>query len=413
MILGLLAEGRSEVHHFLEAEDCLRTARIVAQLGATVIQVAEGHWLIEGVGKKGVKEPEDVLDAGNSGTTTRLIAGVLASHPIYAVLTGDSSLRRRPMRRVAEPLRLMGARIDGRSGGDYLPLTIHGDSLKGIRYELPVASAQVKSCLLLAGLKAEGTTELIEPIPSRDHTERMLAAFGAKLKRQGRGSGSARGELNCLVLEGGQTLQACEVSVPGDFSSAAFFLTAALLLPGSDLVIERLGINPTRIGLLEAFAQGGAHVHFESLNEIAGEPIATVRVRAQPLRGMRVGGDLIPRLIDEIPILTVAATQADGETVITDAGELRVKESDRLRALTEELLKMGAEIEEREDGLRIWGPTPLIGNLVSSHGDHRIAMALAIAGLIARKGETIIQDTACIQTSFPAFPELLHQLVKY
>jgi 3-phosphoshikimate 1-carboxyvinyltransferase len=407
VILGMLAEGRTEIHHLLEADDCLRTVRMAARLGATVERLSGGHWQLEGVGEKGLSEPDELLDAGNSGTTVRLMAGVLASYPIFTILTGDTSLRRRPMRRVVAPLSEMGAQIEGRVGGQYLPLAIQGGALKGIRHDMPIPSAQVKSCLLLAGLRAEGETVVGEAFASRDHTERILDAFGVDLEPVST-NGMA---MHLIRLRGGQSLQGCTVQVPADFSSAAFLLTAALLLPGSDLIIERVGINPTRIGLLQAFAQGGAHTHYESLEEVAGEPIATLRVRPQNLRGMQIGGALVPRLIDEIPILAVAATQAYGETIIQDAGELRVKESDRIDALAEELTKMGANIEPLPDGLRIEGPTPLHGASVYSHGDHRIAMSLAVAGMIAQKGETIIQDTECIKTSFPDFEEVLQRLV--
>lgn len=407
IILGMLAEGSTEIHHLLEAEDCMRTVRMAAQLGAKVERIAGGHWRIVGVGEKGLSEPDDLLDAGNSGTTTRLMAGVLASYPIFSVLTGDDSLRRRPMRRVTVPLREMGARIDGRQDGQYVPLAIRGGTLHGIRHEMPVPSAQLKSCLLLAGLRAEGETEVGEIYSSRDHTERMLDAFGAELER----SGVAETCIHRTRIKGGQRLQGCPVHVPADFSAAAFFLVAALLLPGSDLIIEHTGINPTRIGLLEALAQGGAHVHYESISEVAGEPVASLRVRPQTLRGMQISGALVPRLIDEVPVLAVAATQAHGETMIADAAELHVKESDRIRALAEELTKMGASIEALPDGLRIEGPTPLRGTLVHSHGDHRIAMSLAVAGMIAQKGETIIQDAECINTSFPDFSEVMNMLV--
>ncbi|MCW5933375.1 MAG: 3-phosphoshikimate 1-carboxyvinyltransferase [Fimbriimonadia bacterium] len=404
VLLGALAAGKTTIRHLLESDDCLRTARIASQLGAKVERVSGGHWVVESEGIASLREPEDVLDAGNSGTTARLVSGVLASAPFFSVLTGDASLRRRPMARIAEPLKQMGASILGRQQNRYLPFAFDGHALRGITYTLPVPSAQVKSCLLLAGLQAEGFTEVVEAIPSRDHTERMMDAFGAELERE------SSGAAHTLRLRGGQMLQGCEVQVPADFSSAAFFLTAAMLLPGSDLVIERVGINPTRIGLLEAFQQAGAHIHYESLQEIAGEPVATLLARPQSLKAMRIGGAMLPRLIDEVPILAVAATQACGETVITDAAELRLKESDRLQALVEELTKMGADIEATEDSLIIRGPCRLRGAVVHSHGDHRIAMAMAVAGLLAKEGETVIEDTECVQTSFPDFMSTLNLL---
>lgn len=407
VILGLLARGTTEIEGFLEADDCLRTLQIAQQLGAQAERVGEARWRITGVGGTLLHEPSDVLDAGNSGTTARLMAGVLASQPIFSVLTGDASLRRRPMRRIVEPLRQMGAQIDGRADATRLPLSIRGDALRGIRYLTPVASAQVKSCLLLAGLNAQGITEITEPVLSRDHTERMLQAFGVELETRLSTAGA-----HCVRLRGGQVPEAQGVRVPGDFSSAAFWIVAALLLPGSDLVIERVGVNPTRTGLLQALAQAGVHLEWSAIDEQAGEPVATLRVRPQPVGAMRIGGALIPSLIDEVPILALLATQAEGETEIRDAAELRVKESDRIEAIATELRKMGAAIEPLPDGLRIRGATPLHGAHVRSYGDHRIAMTLAIAGLIAHTGETLVEDVECVQTSFPEFEQLLHTLVE-
>ena len=404
-ILGLLAEGTTEIDHFLEADDCLHTLQIVQQLGAQVERMGESRIRITGVGHQPLREPTDVLDAGNSGTTARLIAGVLASAPIFSILTGDESLRRRPMRRIVEPLQRMGAQIDGRENASRLPLAIRGGELRAIQYLTPVASAQVKSCILLAGLRAAGTTEVIEPCLSRDHTERMLQAFGAELEIQMGNRGEHR-----VRLRGGQTLHACSLTIPGDFSSAAFWIAAALMLPGSDLIIERVGVNPTRTGLLETLASADVHIGWEHLDEQGGEPVATLRVRAQPLRAMQVGGALLPRLIDEIPLIAVLATQAVGETLVRDAAELRVKESDRLHAISTELSKMGAQIECLPDGLRVQGPTPLHGAEVYSYGDHRIAMALAIAGLVAQAGETLIHDVECVQTSFPDFEQVMATL---
>jgi 3-phosphoshikimate 1-carboxyvinyltransferase len=407
VILGLLAHGTTEIEGFLESDDCLRTLQMAQQLGAQAERIGAAHWRIVGRGGQPLQEPLDALNAGNSGTTARLMAGVLASYPIFGVLTGDESLRRRPMRRVVEPLRQMGAQIDGREGASRLPLAIRGGDLRGIHYLTPVASAQVKSCLLLAGLNAAGVTEITEPCLSRDHTERMLRAFGASLEQQVCASGMHR-----VRLRGKQSLEGQRVSVPGDFSSAAFWIAAALLLPGSDLLIEHVGVNPTRTGLLEALAQGGVHLKWSAVDEQAGEPTATLRVRPQPLSAMHISGALVPSLIDEVPILALLATQAHGTTEIRDAAELRVKESDRIETITTELRKMGAQIEPLPDGLRVQGPTPLHGAEVHSHGDHRIAMTLAIAGLIAHKGETVIHEVACVQTSFPEFESLLATLVE-
>lgn len=407
VILGLLARGTTEIENFLEADDCMRTLRIAQQLGASAERVGEAHWRLKGLGGETLQEPSEVLDAGNSGTTARLMAGVLASYPIFSVLTGDASLRRRPMRRIVEPLQRMGAHIDGRAGATRLPLSIRGNTLRGIQYLTPVASAQVKSAVLLAGLNAHGVTEVTEPCLSRDHTERMVRAFGATLETQLGTTGAHR-----VRLRGGQSLEGQRLTVPGDFSSAAFWLAAALLLPGSDLIIEHVGVNPTRTGLLEALAQAGVHLEWSAVDEQAGEPTATLRVKPQPFSGMRVHGALVPRLIDEVPILALLATQAHGETEIRDAAELRVKESDRIEAIATELRKMGAQIEPLPDGLRVYGPTPLHGAEVHSHGDHRIAMMLAIAGLVARSGETVVHDIECVQTSFPQFETLLTQLVE-
>lgn len=407
VILGLLARGVTEIENFLESDDCLRTLHIAQQLGAQAERLGTARWRIVGRGGETLTEPTEVLDAGNSGTTTRLMAGVLASYPIFSVLTGDASLRRRPMRRVVEPLQRMGARIDGRDAASRLPLAIRGGDLRAIKHLSPVASAQVKSCLLLAGLNAAGVTEITEPTPSRDHTERMLQAFGAELETQICSAGAHR-----VRLRGGQRLEGQRLTVPGDFSSAAFWIAAALLLPGSDLVIEHVGVNPTRTGLLEALAQAGVHLEWSGVSEQTGEPTATLRVQSQPLGAMSVRGALVPCLIDEVPILTLLATQAHGTTEIRDAAELRVKESDRIETIATELRKMGAQIEPLPDGLRVQGPTTLHGAEVQSHGDHRIAMTLAIAGLIAQ-GETVIHDVECVQTSFPEFERLLSELVEY
>lgn len=407
VILGLLAQGTTEIEGFLESDDCLRTLQIAQQLGAHAERVGAAHWRITGRGGQPLHEPLDTLDAGNSGTTARLMAGVLASYPIFSVLTGDESLRRRPMRRVVEPLQRMGAHIDGRENASRLPLAIRGGELRGVNYLTPVASAQVKSCLLLAGLNAAGITEVTEPCLSRDHTERMLQAFGATLEQHLSDSGAHR-----VRLRGKQPLEGQRLTVPGDFSSAAFWIAAALLLPGSDLTIEHVGVNPTRTGLLEALAGAGVHVEWHAVNEQAGEPTATLRVRAQPLGAMHIQGKLVPCLIDEAPLLALLATQAHGITELRDAAELRVKESDRIETITTELRKMGAQIEPLLDGFRVQGPTPLHGAEVQSHGDHRIAMTLAIAGLIAHTGETVVHDVECVRTSFPEFESLLARLVE-
>lgn len=388
LLFGGLAIGQTEIENLLEAEDCLATARILQELGIQAERVAQGCWR---VGGGTLRQPDMPLDAGNSGTTIRLLAGVLAAQPFTSVITGDESLRSRPMRRVIEPLTEMGARIESEGGS--APLTIRGGPLRGIRYESPVASAQVKSCLLLAGLFAEGETTVVEPSLSRDHTERMLPLFGAELQRDGLS----------VSVRGRQSLRGASIRVPADFSSAAFPLVAALLVPGSDVTLRSVGVNPTRAALAEVLPVE------RTPEQGSGEPVASLRSWARPLEPFDVGGEAIPRLVDEVPIMAVAATQAVGESFVRDAQELRVKESNRLATIVEELRKLGAVLEETEDGLRIGGPTPLVGASVRSHGDHRIAMSLAIAGMCA-SGTTIVEDVECVATSFPDFARALASL---
>ena len=406
LLLGALADGTTEIAGALDGEDCRATARAVAALGVSV-DAAPGApvWRVGGRGLGGLAEPPDVLDCGNSGTSMRLLAGVLAGQPFLAILTGDASLRRRPMRRVVEPLIQMGAQCWGRQGGAYPPLAIRGGSLRGIDITLPVASAQVKSALLLAGLWAGGPVCVTEPALSRDHTERMLGAFGVRLDRQG----------TTVRLAPGQALRAAPVHVPGDISSAAFFVVAALVVPGSDLVIRGVGLNPTRTGLLDALREMGGDIAVAPREEGGGEPMGDLRVRASRLRGTRIAGAMIPRLIDEIPALTLAAACAEGTTRIADAAELRVKEVDRIAALAGELGRLGARVDEEPDGLTIHGlgaggAAGLTGAVCRSRGDHRMAMVLAVAGLVAR-GETVVHETECIETSFPGFTERLAHLV--
>jgi 3-phosphoshikimate 1-carboxyvinyltransferase len=396
-LLGAIGEGPTEVIGFLEAEDCLSTLTAVERLGVEVVRKGPGHYRIAGVGLTGLQEPDAVLDCGNSGTTARLLLGVLAGQPFWTLLTGDDSLRRRPMARVAAPLRDMGATIVGRAEGSKLPLAVRGKRpLRALHYRLPIASAQVKSALLLAGLWADGPVVVEEPAPSRDHSERMLRQFGARLTTDG----------SRVALEPGAPLHAATVHVPGDISSAAFFLVAAALVPGSRVSVRRVSLNPTRTGVLDVLEAMGARVTRSDLDG-AVEPTGTLAVETAALGGTVIGGSLIPRLIDEVPVLAVAAAVASGPTEIRDAGELRVKESDRIAALARELGKMGGRLEERPDGLLIHGGAALEGARVDSGGDHRIAMALAVAGLVAR-GETVIADTACIATSFPGFVEALN-----
>jgi 3-phosphoshikimate 1-carboxyvinyltransferase len=399
-IIGALASGPTEITGYLEAEDCLGTLRLLSALGVLITRKGAGHYLIAGTGLGGFQEPEDVLDLGNSGTTARLALGLLAGQPFWSVLTGDESLRRRPMGRVAEPLRQMGARVVGRGEGERLPLAVRGARpLKAIRHRSPVASAQVKSALLLAGLYADAPVTVEEPGRSRDHTERMLRAFGADLAQDG----------HAVTIAPGRELHGRPVRVPGDFSSAAFFLVGGTIVPGSSLEITGVGVNPTRTAALEVLREMGCAVAQSGLEE-GEEPAATLRVEYRSLRGAAVGGSSIPSLIDEIPVLAVAAACAEGATEIRDAAELRVKESDRIRAVVTELGKLGARVEERADGFRIQGGAPLKGAVVRSWGDHRMAMALIIAGLVA-EGETVVEDTACITTSYPEFLPALERLV--
>jgi 3-phosphoshikimate 1-carboxyvinyltransferase len=399
ILLGAIGEGPTEVLGFLEGEDCLRTVAAVEQLGVEVTRKGPGHYRIAGVGLDGLQEPDTVLDCGNSGTTVRLLMGILAGQPFWTMLTGDDSLRRRPMGRVATPLRQMGATVVGRADGARLPLAVHGGRpLRSLHYQLPMASAQVKSAVLLAGLWADGPVRVEEPVRSRDHSERMLRQFGARLALDDR----------AVTLTPGVPLRGTTVHVPGDLSSAAFFLVASLIVPGSRLTVRGVSLNPTRTGILDALEAMGGRIVREGPGTEP-EPAGTLRAEATALRGTRVAGAMIPRLIDEVPVLAVAATVAAGVTEIRDAAELRVKEADRVAALARELTKMGARVEERPDGLVIHGGARLHGDTVASGGDHRIAMALAVAGLVA-EGETVIEDTACIATSFPAFVETLNRV---
>lgn len=394
-LLGAIAHGTTRVRGFLHADDCLATLRCLRDLGVLIEETPE-HLVIRG---RRLGEPEDVLDVANSGTTIRLLAGVLAGQPFHSVLTGDASIRRRPMDRITEPLGRMGARISGRAGGRLAPLSIEGGDLRGIAHATPVASAQVKSAVLLAGLFADGETVVREPSVSRDHTERMLAVFGVPVARDGL----------TVRLRGPVSPQGAAVRIPGDLSSAAYFLVAAACVPGSEVSVEDVGLNSTRTGLLDILRLMGAVVDVRDVREEGGEPLGTVTVRAAPLHGTTIEGDLIPRAIDELPVIAVAACLAEGETVIRDAAELRVKESDRIAALARELGRLGATIEARPDGLAIVGGRRLRGGRAASGGDHRIAMALAVAGLCAQ-AQVVIEDPACIDTSFPEFEAILRQV---
>ena len=402
LILGALAEGETIIHGLLLGEDPRSTAECFRAMGAAISELNAEEVRVDGIGLGNLREPEDVLNTGNSGTTTRLMLGILASHPgKFFTVTGDRSIRSRPMSRVVKPLQQMGAQIWGRNENSLAPLAIQGQALKPIHYHSPIASAQVKSCILLAGLMTEGQTTVTEPALSRDHSERMLKAFGAEL--------SVDLETNSVTITGQARLKGQTVIVPGDISSAAFWLVAGAIVPGSDLTIENVGVNPTRTGVLEALAQMGADITLENQREVAGEPVADLRVRHSKLKACTIAGDLIPRLIDEIPILAVAATFAEGTTVIRDAEELRVKESDRITITATQLNLMGANITELPDGMEIVGGRSLNGAEVDSYTDHRIAMSLAIAALNAT-GTTTIHRAEAAAISYPDFTATLQQV---
>ncbi len=399
VILSSLAKGKSIVRNFLRAEDTMSTVNAFRKLGVKIEDKGK-KIIIEGKGIYALKEPADIIDCGNSGTTMRLLSGVLSGNPFLSVLTGDSSLRSRPMGRVITPLRQMGAEIMARDNDRYPPIVVRGRKLKAIKYTMPVASAQVKSALLLAGLYADGETEISEPIKSRDHTERMLPSYGAKIKIEG----------FKIKIKGGQELKARNIDVPGDFSSAAFFIAAAILIPDSDITVKGVGINPTRTGLLDVLEAMGADIELTNIRDVSGEPVADILCKTTSnLKAVKIGGDIIPSLIDEFPILCVLATQAEGVTEIKGAEELRVKESDRIKAMAEGLRKMGAEVKEFKDGLSIKGNANLKGASINSYGDHRIAMAFSIAALIA-KGKTTINGISSVNISFPGFFEMLKKL---
>jgi 3-phosphoshikimate 1-carboxyvinyltransferase len=398
-LLGAVAEGVTEVEGYLEGEDCLRTLTAIQMMGVDVTKKGPGHYQIAGVGLQGLTEPGDVVDCGNSGTTARLLIGLVAGQPFWTLLTGDESLRRRPMKRVAEPLARMGAQIVGRAEGTRLPLAIRGaECPRAIEYATPVASAQVKSAILLAGLRADGPVTVREPAPSRDHSEVMLAAFGARLER---------GERRVTMHPG--RLRGTAIQVPGDISSAAFLLVAGAIVPDARLSVEGVGVNPTRTGLLDALAQMRVTVRQDPPGGAGdGEKMAALSTSTAEAVGTVIGGALIPRLIDEVPVLGVLAAVAGGVTEVRDAAELRVKESDRIAALAREFAKMSVTVSERPDGMVIRGGQRFRGARVTSGGDHRMAMALAVAGLVA-EGETVVEDVACVQTSFPTFAELLNR----
>jgi len=398
VMLGALANGETEIDNFLFGADCLSTIHVMRTLGVQ-ITIADKRVVVQGRGLKGLQEPDDVLDAGNSGTTMRLVAGILAGCPFFSVLTGDGSLRRRPMKRVIRPLTDMGAQIAARAGGAYAPLAIKGGGLRAVEYKSPVGSAQVKSAILLAGLFADGPTTVIEPVQSRDHTERMLRFFGARVEVAG----------TRVTVWGKPDLWRQKITVPGDISSAMFFLVAGATVPGADMVIRNVGVNPTRTGALDVLTTMGAGVELLNPKEINGEPVADIRVRGSRLTGTEISGAIIPYLIDELPVLAVAAAVAEGETVVRDAAELRHKETDRIAAVVQMLRGMDVDIEERPDGFIVRGGRRLKGAVCDSYGDHRMAMTAAVAGLTAY-GETTVTNAECVKISYPNFYDTLNSI---
>lgn len=395
VLIASLADGKSRVRNFLRAGDTLSTVNAMRSLGVDIDDSGDDV-IVKGKGLNGLKEPFGVIDCGNSGTTMRLLSGVLAGNPFFSVLTGDESLGRRPMSRVIVPLKMMGAEIRARDNDKFPPMAIRGGNLKAISYEMPVASAQVKSCILLAGLYAEGVTEVIEPGKARDHTERMLPIFGVGVEVDGAS----------IKVGGGSRPGAADVEVPGDFSSAAFLMGAAMLVKGSEIRLKGVGLNPLRTGLLTVFRKMGADFGVENEREISGEPVGDVVCRYSELKGIDVGGDEIPSMVDEFPILCALAAKAEGVTNIRGAGELRVKESDRIAAMARGLRAMGSEVEEYPDGLSIKGLESLSGAEIHSGGDHRIAMAFSVLALAA-EGKTVIEDSEAVDVSFPGFYVIL------
>jgi 3-phosphoshikimate 1-carboxyvinyltransferase len=406
VILNSLARGRAATENFAPGVDCLSTVSCLKALGVKIGREGSRDSptvSVSGTGADGLREASDVLDAQNSGTTMRLLGGLLASQPFLSVITGDSSLRNRPMGRLIQPLKLMGADVWGRGQNSFAPLVIKGKGLRGIDYTLPVPSAQIKSAILLAGLFARGSTVLRQKIPSRDHTERMLPHMGANVESKGN---------TIALMPLTSPLRALNLRIPGDISSAAYFLVAAAIHPDARIVIRDCGINPTRTGIIDVLLAMGARLEIDDARLEAGEPLADIVVESSELKGIEVSGDIIPRLIDEIPVLAVAGCIAKGKTVIRGAGELRVKESDRIATVVNELSRLGAQIEPLPDGMAIYGGRLLSGAEVESHLDHRLAMSLAVAGLIA-KGETTISHAQVAKVSYPAFWQTLQQITRY
>lgn len=400
VMFGSLAEGTTRIEGLLEGEDVLATAAAMRAMGATVGKT-DGQWVVTGVGAKGLQSPAQTLDLGNSGTSARLIAGIISGYPVTATLTGDDSLKKRPMKRVMEPLAQMGAQFESNDGR--MPITIRGGNLNAMHYDMPIASAQVKSAVLLAGLRANGTTSVREPRPSRDHTERMLAAFG----------GACTGDNGTVAVPGGQTLTAPKdvIHVPGDPSSAAFPVVAALLVPRSDIMVTNVGMNPTRTGLFTTLIEMGGDITYLNERKIGGEPVADLRVRHSILKGVTVPEDRVPSMVDEFPVLFVAASCAEGVFFADGLDELRVKESDRLKTMADNLAACGVTLQEGENSLRITGngTPPKGGATVPTHLDHRIAMSFLVLGMVAQNPVTI-DDADAIATSFPGFTAMMNGL---
>lgn len=401
LILSALAEGPSTITGYCKGQDCLNTLRCLQDLGISIQELPDSLKIF-GKGLSGLAEPSHPLDCGNSGTGIRLLAGALAGQDFFSVLTGDASLCSRPMGRIVTPLRSMGANICGRKGGDLAPLAITGETIKGIEYSSPVSSAQVKSAVLLAGLFANGRTTFVEPLPSRDHTERMFRYLGIPLVVTGRS----------VQLTGRIPFKARDLSLPGDISAAAFFLVGASIVPNSEVQIPKVGLNPERTGILEILKKMGANIEVLNLREETGEPVGDLLVRSASLHGTSIGVEQIPKTIDELPIFCVAAAMAKGDTTVAGAQELRVKETDRIHAMVTELRKMNVSIQETADGFIIRGGAKIKGASCASYGDHRVAMAVAIAGLVANS-PTIIENTTCIDTSFPGFYDKLLELLTF
>lgn len=399
VMFGAIANGTTTVTNFLKGEDCLSTIACFRELGVS-IEEKDDSLIIEGKGWENLKEPLNVLNVGNSGTTIRLMLGLLSGRSFHSSFVGDESIAKRPMKRVIIPLREMGAIIDGRHNGEYAPLSLRGRELKPINYSLPVASAQVKSSIILAALQAKGTSQIIEPAQTRDHTERMILQFGGQIES----------DQLTISVAGPQTLKGTHVNVPGDISSAAFFLVAGAIVPKGNIKLKNVGLNPTRTGIIDVLTKMGANLSVYPSKDNSYEPFGEVVIEPSKLKGIVIEGDLIPKLIDEIPIIALLATQATGHTIIKDAEELKVKETNRIDTVVNELLKLGADIKATEDGMIINGPTKLQGGRVSTHGDHRIGMMLAVAALICQE-EVTLEDANAIAVSYPNFFTDLIQLI--